>query len=1304
MAAPIVRDVRAVAIPRLDPEGHGIHLVWSGPDLVPLALNGYEVRRRTFERTKTRRVCVELAGPPLSTLERVGYMPNDLGSILCRPGMWPQVNVGPEPQEPVHPVPAAHPLGQTPLQEPLRSAPEAPAIAASPTIDAARPPDVQPFPAISLKVALPRPPPGLVASVGTDPVLVFTQELAQTSDRISVRCTSKAAFAVALSAGKGVALHPIPTVNAVVLEATAIDTVIVYARAVSHLQICADFPADLATGEQAWVQAEMIASGLTLPLRESDPTLTTRADELARARSRLLPGETLTDAEADSLAEALRAAAGRADLGRQCDRVMLTRTDPGSPFQETLFSSRIALLTLDPKWRRVLGFGFADLKAADGQVYEYRVTGQFEAADLDLAVYDVHTVPSGTTLPMAVRIADLTLNFPAPAVVVLDPPPDSAALNAVSRRAMGLQSATAPLGFLGGDLLFDLACVITLPRPCDAVTLEVAYGHDLRYAGTQDGDPFTPLLEPLPPGPSAVLTFATPVTQIRLAGRGSLYAIRIAGATGAATLSRNCGPVELVAEPLPVAPPALAALNLQTPPALMTGEIGERSQVPARPQPGFTLTWVPSTLSPPGIWPDEIAAGPPLEAVAHEIEHRRVDTGPGGAGWESIHAGDNLTFASWPASSTRPPLGYGVDLADAFPTRQEREPGSPLVMSVTDVFGVVDPETGTKRPPAPLGSVHQYRIRAVDIVGRTSAGWTESNQARLEKHTPPPLPVGPQPPPLPTDGRMSGLVGVRARAILANDPGLSDADRVLLLGHSAAVLLEWGWRDVERELDPATAEFRVYLQQRPPTEVPGLITSVASAPGGWVVHFTTDRLLGADECKGQWLESGGTSFLILGHTAGSAVQITLAADAVAPSTAPVPGAIIFGRPLAPEHQRPSGWQSRVAIVGLSDVDTYRYPIYDAVAVDVTNPRQTVWVGVSAADAEPYITDELPAAAPNGGRSGNESSIASVAVTAVYRGRPTFSMPPPLGDVPEAVSDEPTGRQVSLHLNGSELLSGALDPGSSVALDRCSATAILAITRVDGAGSITMRRGDGSAQAIVFPNAADEGAVATTLAADHPEWLASRYLLYLLSQFDRPDELLKRTASGLQRLDTLTDSVDPSPSRYFYRVRLADARGALSVGGAILPIVARVPSIAPPAPPRRVALVLDGGLALTVDVGPDPDLHWVLLFNHVAPWSASAADASAARLLRMPNRRDLYPSGGIRIRLGSGELVEPVVKSLADPDVVTQPDGSLRLTVTAPLPPPAATPETAQYWCYALSRDGIPSRALGPRSIGLSRHP
>jgi hypothetical protein len=1241
-------DLRAVAISRLDPEGHGIHLAWSGLDLLPLAIGGYEVRRRVFQRGKTSRTCVVFDAQQLGELARIGYLPDTLGTILCRPGRWPVRQPGPRPSPP---------------------------LAASPA----------PFPAVSADT----------------PVVVFTQELAQPSDAVSVACQSKAAFLVATSAGKGVSLQTIPPSAGVTVTGAAIDSVSVYAVSPDSLQICAQEPADPAQAARDWAGAEVIAKGLTLPLHESDPSLATRADELARARARLIAGETLTDTEADSLAGALRAAAARVGLGRPGDLVMLSRADTGDAFQETLFSARIALLTLDPRLRRVLGYGCVDAKVAEGVTYEYRVSGRFDAADLADEIYDVHRVPSGTSLPMAIRIRDLALAFPAPPAIVLDPAPAAAALTAVSRRAIGLKPATDPVGFTGGDLLAGLACVIELPRPCSAVVLEVAAGHHLRYAGAQAGDPLIPLTQQVPAGPSAALSFPAPVDQVRLAGTGSLYAVRIpSGATGQTELARVCGPVTFQARPLPPAPPWLTATNMQAPPVVLTGPIDELTVPPPRPQPGFELAWMPQTLSPLGVWPEELSAGPPLESSAHQIERQRLD-GPGGPGpWEPVNAGDNLTFASWPTDAGRPRLGYGVDLDAAFPVRAVRDAGSALVMTVTDVPGAVDPDTGQPRPPAPLGSLHRYRIRAVDLVGRTGDTWTLSAPARLEKHVPPPMPVGPQPPPLPVEGRSSGPAGVRARVILASDPAFSDADRAILAGHDSAVVLEWGWRESERELDPLTAEFRVYLQQRPPTEVPGVITAVASAPGSWVVGFTTDRVLAAGECAGQWLDSGGGTFRITGHTAGSAIQITLAADTVNAAAAPALGATTFGRRLSPDHQRPVGWQERVAVIPLSSGDSYSYVLYDVVDVDATVRARTIWVGVSAADAEPYVPDELPGTAVNGGRRGNESSIATVTVTGRYRGRPEWSMPPPLGDIPEVVCDEPAGRKVGVGLDGSLLLAGALPASALVALDRCPADAVLAVTRIDASGNVTMRRADGSLQTVVFPNAADEAAVTAALRSDHPERLASRYVLFLLGHFDQPGQLLTRTGDALQPLGALTDALDPRPGRYFYRVRPADEGRAVAAGGAILPVVVRVPSTAPAPAPRRVGMSLDAGLALTVDVDPDPELSWVLLFVNVAPWSDTPSDPARARLVRIPNRRDLYPANGIRLRLAEGTLLAPVAKPLADADVAVQPDGALRATVTSQLPPPGGAPRIAQYWCYALSRDGIPSRGLEPRSTGL----
>ena len=1275
VSVPLERVVRAVAIPRTDAAGRGVHLAWSGPDPVPLAHAGYEVRRRRVTRRERPRVCADFDRAGIAALERIGMLPDELGTILCRRGSWPRRALA---------LDAA--VTTAPVGRRSRAGPAlVPGHDETPS-DVERPAE---------------PPTRLPATArAAAKATVFTQELDRASDRVFVACTSRSAFAIALSAGKAIGFALVPAGTEAVLAGQAIDTVVVYAIAPSHLRICAEVQPDEEAVEREWAHADVLARGLTLPLREVDQSLADRPGELAKARERLLASETLEDAEADRLAAALRAAAGRDDLGRPCDRVMLSRSETSAPFLETLLTSRIALLTLDPRWRRVLGFGFADTTAVAGETYEYRVSGHFAAADLDDDVYDVHTVPSGTQLPQVVRIRDLALAFPEPATVVLDPPPDSQALEDVSRRAIALREATDPIGFLGGDLLAGLACVVHLPRPCDAVTLEVAQGHDLRCAGAHDGDPFAGPGAPLPAGTSVTLTFPSAVTQLRLSGSGSLYAIRIpSGAGGDRRLARECGPVTFAAQPLPQEPSALAARNLQTPPALLTGPIGEQADVPARSQPGFELVWAPATTSPPGIWPDDLGPGPPLEAIAHQIEHRRVVPGQGADPWEPIHAGENLTFASWPEAGDPPPLGYGADLNEVFPVRRARQPGASVTLSVTDVFGVRDPDGGETRPDAPLGSHHQYRIRAVDVVGRVSGGWTDSNEARLEKRLPPPLPVGPQPPPLPDDGRLTGPVGVRGRALLASDPRLSAADRALLGDRDSAVVLEWGWRTTERELDPLTAEFRVYLQTLPPTQVPGTIANVASGAGSWTVDFVTDRTLAPDECRGQWIRAGETTFKILGHGAGSAIQLTLAASAVAPATAPQAGPASFGRPLAPADQRPGSWQSRVEVVPLTAADSYRAVLFDVCSVDATNRRQTVWVGVSAADAEPYVPDELSAAAPNGARPGNESSIATVAVTAIHRGRPTFSLPPPLGDVPELVTDEPAGRQVRVALDGPTLLGGALSAGDRVALDRCASDAILAITRADANGTITMRRADDSLQTVAFPNPADEAAVQAALASDHPERMPSRYLLFLLGRFDRPDELLQRTGGDLQRLDALSDTVDPRPGRWFYRVRLADEAGAVSVDGAILPLVVRVPSTASPPAPRRVAVATEAGLALTVDVDPDPELRWVLLFAHVSP-SDRALDPARAQLLRMPNRRDLYPTDGIRLRLADGTLLAPVAKAVDGPDVVVQPSGALRLAITAPLPAPDALPRLVQHWCYALSRDGIVSRVLGPASVAL----
>ena len=625
-------------------------------------------------------------------------------------------------------------------------------------------------------------------------------------------------------------------------------------------------------------------------------------------------------------------------------------------------------------------------------------------------------------------------------------------------------------------------------------------------------------------------------------------------------------------------------------------------------------------------------------------------------------------------------------------------------MSVTDVLSPLATEDDPKRAAAPLGSSHQYRIQSMDVVGRLSATWTESAVVRLEKHIPPPLPVGPQPEPelIGTPPRLSAPLGVRAQTILASDPELSAADSALLAGHQSAVLLEWGWRESERELDPTTVEFRVYAQSRVPTVVPGVITSVTAGTGGWVLDFTTDRTLVADEAVGQWLNTGDQAFRIVTHTAGTTPQLTVAASLVSPTTAPLTGATVFGRPLTAGHQRPTTWDSRVAVVPLTDADTYSYVLYDLLSVSAGSRTDEAWVGVSAADGQDYIPDELPTAQLNGGRPGNESSIASVTATARYVGRPEFSVPPPLGDIPEVVTDEPTGRSLSLTFDAAALLGGVVSGGTPVALDRCPLDAVLGITSLSGT-DVIMRRADGTDQVVVLakPRGRDRGTPRAGVRSPRVHRLT---LLPVPGRAFRPAERAvhpHRRCCAVRRQPRRQGAAEARPLLLPGAPRGCVGRGQ-RVGGAILPMVVRVPSTMPmPAPQRRSAAVAAGSLNVAIALDPDPDLAWTLLFCRVGDYTSAPPDPSGAQLLRVPNRRDPHPEKpGYRLRLADGTVLAPVTASITA--AVTDAAGLLDVPLTAPLPDaPPGQLRLVQYWCYGLSRDGIPSRALGPYTLTVA---
>jgi hypothetical protein len=1144
----------------------------------------------------------------------------------------------------------------------------------------------------------------VAAAGGVDgPLDAFIQELTVPTDLATVRVAKARGpvVVVALFQGKAVAALERDFTLELDLRAPAIDTVVVYGAAITAMQICVGDLPDAATADAQWSAAPFIVKGLTLPLAELVPTLAAPNAEFQAATSRLVAGELLARQSFDKLAATQRQPAAAAALGRSGERVVLVRTQTSQAYEELAFEGQLAALSLDPKLRRVLGFGFADRQGlAPGHTYVYRITGRFHAEDLFDDVYDVHLVAASTPLPTSFNIRGLGVRFQQPAKVVLDPPPPPAGLLAASRRGIGIDpsgfdSSCLTPSFGGWSAVFDL------PRPVTDLVLEVAPGHAFTFAAGDMAAFGAAAGTPLPAGTRVPLHFAAPITQLRLAGIGTLYALRLpSGKTGIVELHAETAPILFAAQPLPAPPVTLTVDNLQQPPVLLTGAIDDSTKPPPRNPVGFKLAWLPAVSGGVPAWPDDLDTGPPLDAVAYQVEHRRTDIpGP----WEPLQGGDNLVLGSRDASEPAVRLQAGVDLDEAYPRVRPRPPGTGFLLHLSDVFGLVDPATGTLRPAQPLGSLHQYRIRAVDPAGRVSASWTLSNIARLEKHVPPPLPAGQQPPPpIDAHNHLTAPPGPRARALVAGAPGLTAADKLILGAHANAVVLTWGWRQQERDLDPTTAEFRVYVS--PPLDVvSGAITAVASVPPNWQLSLTCDagvRPLAADECAGQWITTGGYPFRILHHDAGSAPHVVVEPALARPGATPVPGAVVFGRPLQPVHQRPAGWQQRVAVVPLTASDSYSHVFFNLLSLSPAHPRDALWVGVAAADHESYVADEL-AAGPNAPRPGNESSIAACTVAARFQGQPVFSRPAPVGNVPELVTEEPTGRQVLVSLNLVALVGGALPAGSPIALERCSADDVLSRTSVDGAGRVLLADSDGTAQVIALPTPADQAAVVAALGSSDPRRLANRYQIYLLAHAAHPESFFARVSGQTQPVAVIDDRLPPK-GRYFYRVLAADLLGHVSEGSAILPLAVRVPSTAPAAMPLRRSLAAGAsgtGVALTVEVPADPDTTHVLLFAAITPAGTTPVSQAAAELLRLANRPDLYLSGGgLRLQLVDGSLLAPAaVKPLTGPGVTIGPGGGRILTLAAP----AAHNSWVTLWCYGLTRDGFPSSVCGPFSRGVS---
>jgi hypothetical protein len=1117
---------------------------------------------------------------------------------------------------------------------------------------------------------------------------VITLELDRPAAFVRVISSAKWNFIVALRNGKVVGGGAVQKAQVTLeLAAPGIDTVVAYTQGLGEVLFCRGRDQT----DDSWRDAPVIAR-LQLPLREVMPELSDAAAEIKAARDRLLPGEKILDEEFAEVASLLRLMLGAVRPPRPIDLALLMRESIDDAFDELAALDPLRSLLLAPRWRRALGFAFFDNDPAlvPGQTYEYRLTGAFPADEATDRVIGFHTIPSTTALPADFHLDDVRVRLAQPSTV------DRAEIvagptRAIARRAVALREPTERF-WIGLDLENESA-VIDFPVAVSAVILELAGPHTLSFSAGQPWDPFGPFA-PVPAGVAPRLTFGTPVHQLRLKGGGLLCAVRIDGGGGSALLEEpvTTAPVTLANTPPPDAPLAVDIANLQAPQTIAATDIPDQP-APAAQALGFAVAWTPASLTGVGGWPPDLGAAPPLDATMFQIEHQQLP----GASWEPVLEDDNLTTGdrSLPEQPLR--IFPGGDLMQIFPEARPPESDASAVRFVwRDAFDFTVDDTPPRRPVPPTGTLHRYRVRAIDAIGRPSA-WRESAALRLEKHNPPPLPAGPDPRPA-RELERAAPSGPQVRVLDRDATDLTPDERVLLGAHANAILLTWGWHAEQRAQDPMAKEFRVYASRHRLDAQRARVDAVTEiGPGRYVVDLHLERDVVSDGSAGL-VFNAGYPFHLRAHGAGRDIQATVAARVAMPDGAfprPTLGAALFPMRLTPDATRAPAWDARVEIVALEPGrDVYAAaPIFDLLALSPDHPRDEVLVGVSAADAESYVDDPL---APAESRPGNEGAIAAVPVAARYLGRPAVVDVPALAPVPEIVTPFPGSRPLAARVDVTLFLAGSgFAAGQRALPERALADEVFRAYRLE-AGRLIARVLDPRApgdeeREVVVPNPIDRAAVVAAFAAGDAAGLSDPHLVFLAASHPFGARLFTPASAVPIVLPAFDDTLPNRAARLVYRLRAVDAAGHLSLGGVTLKGIVRIPAASDIAAPLRAAARPgDAAHRLRLEIRGDADVTHVMVFSLVHP-----------ALVRPPATADLMwrsipaPPASVtaRLRLADGALLAPTLKSLADPDV----EGTVPYRAVA-IDAAMSGDDRVSLWACAVTRDGWLSPLVGPWTL------
>ena len=1136
----------------------------------------------------------------------------------------------------------------------------------------------------------------LLAAVapGQDGCVLYDIRLGQPHYTVRVTAGLPGMLAIAMREGKAVDTRFVSAAGGTqtaLFENRVVDQVLIYAgRPATSLVICTDV-INPKTDEQSWVNVPFIAKNVHLPVRNVNPAMASVAAERALASSRLLPGETFDAGQFDQVAALMNDTAANSAAVSPMVQFVLTREKVADPFIEVRGWPYAFAMLMEADWRRMLGFGFLDRASGltAGAIYDYRITGRFRRRELFERLLGFHTIPLGTTLPQWFHLGPVLVETPLPSEVVMFPKAPDGALRAAGRKGIVL----SPNGPGGRSMQLSFA------DPVDQVVLEIEPGQSVGLhfeAKTTDyflglsGSLFS---GPVPAAIRAELHFAEPVDRVTIFGAGLFYGLRVPPEVSAGK-PNDVIPVSVVipgvrfqSTPAPDPPLFLGTLNLQQPP--LPGDPAVTTQQPPQ-NLGFHLYWMPPPTSGSAVvpWPPDLAAFPPFDVAGFNLERRRVDTA--GPFLDVDDATPPTKYFGNRAGRRDPPQLYpGIDLTVVFPEAVQPEPPVSVLMDAEDTL------TSRAKPAGPPpGSLHQYRIFSVDAIGRHSTTAAVGSVVRLEKRIPPPQPVGPTTPP---PAGVQRPVGVSVRVLQSLDTRLTPSDRTLLGANTNAIVLEWAWTQGERDRDPYATEFRVYFRGVPPDLVRGSLTGVATPSGiQWQMAASLNQAIAADALKGSYLLTSSGSFKVATNTAGQNITIRFERSAIDPAVVPLAAAIEF--PLSPDASelRPEHWPERTAIVPLTAQENYQFVFRDRLTISATQAAARVWVGVSTADSQAYIPDAVPGG-PNGGRPGNESTIVAMAANAHYLGRPTLVAPPPLAAVPEQVTNEPVNDAVSVRLNLPVLLPAVVVPaGFKVKLERLDSSELLNRMSALVNNTIGARLPDGTNPTYTLANAGDQTALLAQIRTGEGVRVEGRFIMDFLTRHLVALEPLWQASS--QALPVAFAGVDDAlpgkAERYIHRIRLVDQAGHVSAGAAIAPQFVRVPTLASPgAPSFEMPGSKTNSLTVTARVRDVFDVRWLVLFMLSADATTPADDASLEKpqLLRLPNRRDLYPNNGVRLRLANGTLLAPAQAVEVSTGTADAPDRVLNVPIAA------GFGKRVSVWAIAMTRDGITSRLIGPRT-------